>query len=645
MADIEFVEGFEVIGTPENANIIDKPIGSDRDISSIAFTSDFPFYEWTPLAASNGSITMRGGNGAGSGNNHTLQFTGFNNGKINYQTLAEFYDSYSGQGVPSYNIVCIPFYRTTLDPKYLILRVAITSVYMSGSIRMISANLKLVWSNTVNCLDSNSNEEAIAQFGTLSTTFASNSTSCCLADVAVIRDDAIRPLGDEQPLDNTVLVFYRSGNIVMPNDKYAPKVITIKTGNNGRFPVSKYSDGGGDLINADNISYISLCNARINGYGIPKLLDSSPEAGEPSEEGGMGTDGENPTFDDSSDTIAIPTDPGIGVSNVGFVNVYKTGSQSLQNMGVELFPPLQYTAPTAITATDTMEAVVNGFNSLVTFLANIPSFFDQIMANTLINYVIDCHIIPVTPTGGVNENIKVGYKTLQCTGTRLTNDYVNVSCGSIYVGEYYTNFADFITTAKLYLPFVGFVSTRPEWFQNDTLRVDYKFNIVDGSFTCYVRSGGKYVNNKDSSGTIVAQYGGNACIHLPITGVTYSNMVSGLVGAGTGAIAGAASGNIAAAATSAISAASVHGDISQSNAYNGSAAFLGCRYPFLMIERPVSSYSKNYQHEIGIPANIYARIGDVSGYIRADNVHLDGITCTDEERKLIAEALRKGVLN
>ena len=246
----------------------------------------------------------------------------------------------------------------------------------------------------------------------------------------------------------------------------------------------------------------------------------SPEVGPESEPGGMNQGDDVPTFDDSSDTIELPEVPELGVSNVGFVRVYKTGINSLQNIGVELFPPLSYTPPTPITATDEVDAIVNGFNSIVTFLANIPSFFDQMVASTLINYVIDCHVIPVTPSSGSSEPIKVGWKTLQASAARLSSDYVDFSCGSISIGEYYANFADFITTAKLYLPFVGFVPVRAEWFQRDTLKVNYRFNVIDGSFVCYVRSGGKYVNNGDTSGTIVGQYGGNACIHLPITGVT-----------------------------------------------------------------------------------------------------------------------------
>lgn len=370
--------------------------------------------------------------------------------------------------------------------------------------------------------------------------------------------------------------------------------------------------------------------------------DYSDEAGPASDAQGM-TD---PTFDDSSDTIALPDAPNLGVSNVGFVNVYNTGVQSLQNLGLELFPPLSYTNPTPITGDmSTTEAIKAGFNAMITFFANVPSFFEQLMANTFINYIIDCHVIPATPsTASTIEAIKVGSRTLQTTAYRVTSDYVDVSCGSINIAEYYANFADYITSAKLYLPFVGFVPVKAEWFQAATMSVDYRFNIIDGSFTCWVRSTGRHTNNGNETGTILGQYAGNACVHLPITGATYASMAAGLVGAGAGMAVGAASGNPATLATSAITAMTAHGDIAQSNAYNGSAAFLGCRYPFLMIERPVSSYAMNYQHEVGIPANIYSNIGSVSGFVKADNVHLDNIPCTDAERQMIQSALREGII-
>ena len=370
---------------------------------------------------------------------------------------------------------------------------------------------------------------------------------------------------------------------------------------------------------------------------IGPLGPDSDEEGYPEEPG----DGH---FDDTSDTIVIPEEPVIGISNVGFVNVYKTESQSLQNMGVELFPPLSYTNPGSISSSDTTAAIVDGFNAIVTALANIPSIIDQQVAATLINYIIDCHVIPVTPDGGSLENIKVGYKTLTATGKRLSSDYVTYPCGSIYLGEYYSSFADFLSTAKLYLPFVGFVPARPEWFYRDTLTVTYRFNVIDGSFMAYVQSTGKYVNNGNQGGTIVSQYSGNACVHLPITGVTYASMVSGLVGAGAGAVASAGSGNIAGAATSALNAAGVHGDIPQSNAYTSSGCFLGCRRPFLMIERVVTNYSATFKKERGIPSNISKKLQNVTGFAIVGKVHLDGITATDSEKAELEKLLSEGVI-
>ena len=372
----------------------------------------------------------------------------------------------------------------------------------------------------------------------------------------------------------------------------------------------------------------------------------SEEAGEPSEPGGYhaGDAGDPGNFDDSSDTVSVPSLPSIGVSNVGFVNVYKVTTGGLVNMGKELFPALQYTQPAQISGTDVVDALINGFNAIMTFMANVPSFFDQINAATFINYILDCHIIPVSPTGGTSEAIKVGSKTLNSVGDKLASDYIEVDCGTLSLREYYANFADFLTSFKLYLPFVGMVSSRPEWFYRESLQVVYHFNIVDGSFMAYILSTGAYVNNNNSGKTIVGQYGGNCCVHIPITGVTYSSMVSGLVGAGSGAVMAAGSGNIPALTTSAIAAAAAHGDIAQSNAYASSVAFLGCRRPFAVIERPVSSFSEKYAIEKGIPSNVARKLGNVTGFSMIGDVHLDGIDATEAEKLEIERLLHEGVI-
>lgn len=578
-------------------------------------------------------------------NNYTLkttkqtlwgQSTSYYSGShVHVDSLALFMTQHPG--LTTFNLLCVPFVSGT-QRRYFI--VAVTNIHYDNSLNAWAATMKQCWSTSTDIEDAAATVTFVGTAHNMQ--FRSNYKETFFFTAQLLKNERFGVLYDgEMAHGDTaiVLTYSASDPFHNPTGDYPFQVTWPIRGSDGAYLFNAPTS-----INADtDVMIIPLAAAKTAGWGdVEYFEDESDQAGPASEEQGM----EDPSFDDTSDTIAIPDLPTLGVCNVGFVNVYNTGIQSLQDLGVELFPPLTYSNPPAITGQDTTEAIINGFNAIVTFFGNVPSFFEQIMANTYINYVIDCHVIPVTPTTSSSpEQIKVGSKQLVATAPKVTSDYVDVSCGSINVREYYANFADYgPTNGKLYLPFVGFVPVQPEWFQEATMSVDYRFNVIDGSFVCWVRSTGKHTNNGNESGTILGQYAGNACVHLPITGPTYASMAAGLVGAGSGLVAGAATGNPAAIATSALAAATQHGDIAQSNAYNGSAAFMSCRYPFLMIERPVSSYAQNYQHEVGIPANIYGTIGSVTGYIRADHVHLDGVPCTDAEKAMIQNALREGVI-
>lgn len=609
----------------------DNSLGVPRALTAITkdktatYTNQIgPFVAMNDVVGTVGKVTLNFGT-AGA-NKEGRIYAGYN-GYITFADVADF--EYDNPGKPM-NIINIPMENNLGQKYYLVATLGVPERHpitgggfyfdtrcgvflLTDPLDLTSGTMLIDW-----------------QAGTW---LRSDMSRAFIIDACYLKDSVFNVDNwdiDEHPFADTVIEFffynYNNMNVELPD------YFTIRTNN-----------GGTSYMGNTSFTF-SFSRLASNLYGWPSATEEfSPEVGPASEEIGY-NESRQGAFNNLSDNISIPLIPAVGVSNVGFINVYKTDINALNGLGTELFPPLAYTPPSPISDNQSVsEAIVDGFNQIVTFLANIPSFFDQFMANTLINYVIDCHIIPVAPSGGTSESIHVGYKTLQTSAYRISTDYIDFPCGAIDVGEYYGNFADFYTSAKLYLPFVGFVPTRPEWFTGSLLAVDYRFNVVDGSFTCYVRSGGKHVGN--GSYTIVGQYAGNACVHLPITGPTYAAMVSGLIGAGAGMISGAASGNIPMAATSAIAAATSHGDIASSNAYNSSAAFLGCRYPFLMIERPVSNYAKNYQHEIGIPSNVYAKLGDVPGFVRMANVHIDGISgATETEKAEIKRLLAQGVI-
>lgn len=362
--------------------------------------------------------------------------------------------------------------------------------------------------------------------------------------------------------------------------------------------------------------------------------EKDPELGDPSE-----PDGYEPDPDPTSDEIPIPDPPQIGVSNVGFVNVYKTDKNNLLSLGSMLFP--DFTPPPPIEIDDSIpEMIGKGFETLT---SNISNLLNSYINSNLINYIIDCHCVPVNPPTSGTEPLKIGFKEFPITAHKVSSDYVDFDCGTLSIKEYYGNFIDYVgTRAQLYLPFIGFVPIKNEFFQNGLLQVTYRFNIVDGSFMCYVLSSS---SKSDLSNSVVATYSGNACIHLPITGVNYSNIVSGVI-SGVSSIPHKESGgvNVGGAVSTAVNSIALKPEMQQSNSYNATSAYLGIRYPYLMIEREVSNFSKQYHVENGLPLNVTKRLGDMTGYVQMDNIHMNGITCTEEEKNMILEMLTSGVI-
>lgn len=351
------------------------------------------------------------------------------------------------------------------------------------------------------------------------------------------------------------------------------------------------------------------------------------------------------TFDDSSDTISIPTIPTIGVSSTGFVNVYNPSPAALTGFGSELFPNLSFTPVSSLPApTDVQTALENIATVLTDFGNQIPNIVDMFINDKLINYVLDCHVIPVAPTVTTNANIKVGFRTFSQSAPVVTSDYIDFDCGSINIGEYYANYIDYApyTQAKLFLPFVGYVDVLPEYWQSGTLSITYRFNIIDGSFIAYVKSTSSKSKLTD---TIIGQYGGNCCVHIPVTGLNYSSMVSGLV-SGAAAVISQASGPNGGTNTvkNAVNIASARPSIQSSNGYNSTSAFLSCRTPYLMIERSVASFSQYYATENGLPSNVTAKLSTLSGYTEASNIIMSISGATEAESNEIAALLAGGVI-
>ena len=395
-------------------------------------------------------------------------------------------------------------------------------------------------------------------------------------------------------------------------------------------PAPYYTVSSGDMIDLELWE---------TDYGELEKVEFSDEYGEESEIGGY----DGGTFDDSSDTIGVPAMPSIGVSSIGFVNVYNPSTGALAALGEDLFPDFTPITPYSPTGNTVIDAITDVAEALANIASNIPNAIEMFNNSQLINYIIDCHIIPVTPSVGASQSIKIGYRTMNQTAPKVSSDYVDCDCGSINIGEYYRNFIDYgpYTQAKLFLPFVGFVPIEPELFQSGVLKVVYRFNVIDGSFMAFVLS----TSSKSKlTNTVIGQWGGNACVHVPITGINYSNMVSGIAAGAQAVVAEIGKGSLIGTADAALNTAAAAPALQSSNGYNATTSFLSVRTPYLMIERSVSHYPRDYGHEQGYPSEITTDWSKLSGYTESDAIHLEGLGASEEELKEIASLLAAGVI-
>ena len=352
------------------------------------------------------------------------------------------------------------------------------------------------------------------------------------------------------------------------------------------------------------------------GGDIPESKQS-PEFGPAAEPGGYTG---KASFDYHSDPVDFPTDPA-SVISLGFINVYKCEINSLAQLGETIFPDIQ-------SAVDVTDAV--------------SKLSDAIWNSRLIDYVISVHVVPGNVTGGNLTDIKVGTRTLTgIMGRPVSDEYQEIDFQSIHTDDMFENYANSFCQAKLFLPFYGYVPLPPEAWNGGDIHVKYKINVIDGSFMAFIKVKSAYSEIE----SVIGQYGGTACVHIPTTGANYAAMFSTLIGAGTSAAAAASKGNAAGAASSLVNiAANIGGGggIEGSGNYNASSSFMSMRRPFLLLELPVPQFSDLYQREHGLPSYVAMSLSTLSGFVQCDKPEIT-FACTDEEADEIRKLLESGV--
>jgi hypothetical protein len=271
------------------------------------------------------------------------------------------------------------------------------------------------------------------------------------------------------------------------------------------------------------------------------------------------------------------------------------------------------------------------------------NFVDQLIKvfQNPMDAIISLHKVFITPIDAGSSTIHAGYLDSNVLSAYVTQQYVSVDCGSINCSEYFGNVFDYIgTSISLYLPFIGIVPLNVDDVMRSTLHVVYTCDIFTGALLAQVEV------TRDANTVVMYQYGGDGSVQYPISGARSGGFLTGIA-ATIGAAASVVTGG---AALPALGAAlgggvmSAQKSVQHSGGFSGNSGAMGCKKPYLIIERPQTKVAQNMVVLNGYPTNYSCKISDCSGHVVVSSVHVHSINATDTELEMISDLLQAGII-
>lgn len=308
--------------------------------------------------------------------------------------------------------------------------------------------------------------------------------------------------------------------------------------------------------------------------------------------------------------------------------------------GTPIVPPVTGKASALYTIYNpTLEQI----NSLGAWLWS-SNFIDQLLKlfSSPMDAIIGLHKIYATPATGASQNIKVGYLDSGVPSKIVTEQYTTIDCGTINCYEYFGNVLDYkpYTNLRLYLPFIGIIDLSNSDAMRSNINVVYHVDVLTGACLAEVKI------IRDGGGGTLYQYAGNACTTLPISSGSYMGVISSVSSVATRALAGFASGGalgaVASGATGILNAQGTN--VVHSGGFSGNAGAMGCKKPYLIIERPQTETADNTANLLGYGSNLFVQLKTCHGLTKVKGVHVDAVPATKDEKKLIEDKLIDGVI-
>ena len=249
--------------------------------------------------------------------------------------------------------------------------------------------------------------------------------------------------------------------------------------------------------------------------------------------------------------------------------------------------------------------------------------------------------VPLQALGeiGTTEAIKLGYTTLETSGTTLQSTAPLMTGGAFDIKPVYNSYMDYApyTDMQVFLPFYGMLDLDTNLFMNHLLSVQYTVDIASGLITYYI--------SRDD--TIVQQVQAKCGIDIPITlssmidvaSEISSNVVSKSVSLASATAAGSPIGMVGSMLGN---TSAPHMKYLSGIGENG--ALYGNRRVTLFIKHPQYNRPSNYASTVGYPSYGKFKLSSLSGFTVVENPRLsmtDKMSLSEYEE--IIEFLQGGI--
>lgn len=280
-------------------------------------------------------------------------------------------------------------------------------------------------------------------------------------------------------------------------------------------------------------------------------------------------------------------------------------------------------------------------NNLGAYLwsSNIIEILQKFLNNPM-DCIISLHLIYGTPTTGNNQNIKLGYLDSGVSSKVVTEQFINIDCGSLFINEYYgdsRDYEDIYTQIECFLPFIGFVKLQSSDIINSKVNIKYVIDVLSGVITAKI-----YITKNGATQQLYT-YSGDCSIQIPLTSSDRTRLLSGAI---TGAIGGFATGGVAGAIIGAGVGSYMGGsNITKSGNFNGNSGALNVKKPYIIISRKIPYDANNYNKLLGYPSNENILLKNCNGFTRVKECFTDNIiNATYSEKNEIKELLKNGII-